>query len=261
MCVVTLGWAHQVQQKQDLKWFKPSKSLPAPDPAELGAGCRVRNVCAVFPCTLNRKLQTLPKEWDLRSDFGIPEGEQAGQGLLGSCRCLGIGASVSLRCATGRSQSWVAGAPQGPWGHLGKGVSPTHSILHRARAEILHGFALSCSQPQSTVPAVLPLLSRPGHGWQGLFGTSEVLLSWIPGKIFSWKEWSDIGRGCPGRWQSHHPRTEHVRPLVGFGWRLKILELFPTLVIPWFSPNFICFLFSPSFPLCHAPPLSCSFLL
>lgn len=212
MDVVDLGWAHQVQQSETIP------NLPVPHPAKLRAGCRQE-----WAPSLHSQQKTPDSASGLGFQVWFWDSWGWAGRLLSSCQCLGTGACVPLRCATGRSQSQAA------WGHLGKGLRLTLSILPRDRAEILlsHPVALLSVLP-APVPAVLPLISRAKHAWQGLFGSSEVLLSWILGKILSWKEWSG-----PGRWQSHHPRAEHMWPLLGFGWRLdlKILGPFPTLVI------------------------------
>lgn len=166
------------------------------------------------------------------------------------------------------SQSWAAGALQGTWGHLGKGLRATHTILHRDRAEICCVFALCFSQLQPTVPAGLPFLSRPGHGWQSFSGSSGVLLSWVLGQILSWKEQSGIGTGCLGRWQWPCKKWAlgGSEAMVGFGWRLNsmISEGFTNLNDSMIEPKLhLLFIFSItfSFALCHAPPLSCSFFV
>jgi len=65
-------------------------------------------------------------------------------------------------------------------------------------------------------------------------------LGWIIGKISFLKEWSDIGKGCPGKWLSHHPwrcrkndgTSGHgLAGMVALRWwlDLMILEVFSNL--------------------------------
>lgn len=132
--------------------------------------------------------------------------------LFSSCRCLGIGASVPLRCPTGRSSPELQGHLRALGDTWERPQAPT---LPPAETGLKSWVSLLSASPSSNPLSLqLPFLSRPRHGWQSLFGSTEVLLSWILGKIFSWEEWSGSGTDCPGRWQSHHPRTEHMWPLV-----------------------------------------------
>lgn len=153
--VVNLGWAYQVQQKQDLKWFKPSKSsllqtlLSSGQAAESG-------MC----CTLSKKTPDSAwgmgfKVWLWMGFLRVSRQARAPRFL----QVFGHWCLCSLEIPVGRSQSRAAGAPQGPWGHLGKGPRPhTPSSTGLKKSCVWN---LRFSQPQSTVPAVLPFLSRP----------------------------------------------------------------------------------------------------
>lgn len=124
--VVNLGWAHQVQQKQDLKWFKPTKSW--------ALGRLQSQECAVFPWTLNKKLQALPKEWDLRSDCEWGSWGSAGRpGAPGFLQMFGQWCLCSLEMSHWQIpvlSCWGTSGPLGtPW------ERPQASTLHPAQRQ------------------------------------------------------------------------------------------------------------------------------